>query len=193
MKLLDDSGYLLVLSTSARSQSTTAAPETSRPVSTMTDRANAPQVVVRPTVPHCCFYCKWCGSPILMPHESIGSPFGNPSVRRIQVRTIAAACETCNHIDCYSLFRACRGYDTRHKMVNVPSNGNTELLSWLQCDEPTCTFKVPLFVTLQGSLSEVEVNILTKCWLWEQITCVSGHPIRPAASASPRVAFAAAS
>lgn len=193
MKLFDDSGYLLVLSTPTGSQSKTRADETRTPISTTADHANAPQIVVRPAVPHCCFYCKWCGSPILLPHDRMGSPFGNPSIRRIEVRTIAAVCDTCLHVDCYSMFRACRGYDTRHKMVNVPMTGNTELLGWLQCDEPTCIFKVPLFVTLQGSLSEDELKILTKCWLWEQVTCVTGHPIRHAASTSQRVAFAAAS
>jgi hypothetical protein len=193
MKLLDDSGYLLVLPTSDSSQNKTSAVEMRTPISTMADRANIPQVVARPTVSHCCFYCKWCGSPILLPHDRIGSPFGNPSVRRIEVRSIAAVCDACNHVDCYSMFRACRGYDTRHKMVNVPLTGNTELLGWLQCEEPTCTFKVPLFVTLQGSLSEEEVKMLTKCWFWEQVTCVSGHPIQPAASTSQDIAFAAAS
>ena len=72
------------------------------------------------SVPHCCFYCTWCGQPIFLPNDRIGSPFGNPDARKIDVRSIATVCHNCKHIGNYSMFRSCRGFDTRHKVMHSP-------------------------------------------------------------------------
>ena len=128
------------------------------------------------SVPHCCFYCQWCGEPILLPNDRIGAPFGNPNARKIEVRSIATVCLNCKHIGNYSMFRGCRGFDTRHKVVHAPNEGKTSLLNWLPCDERTCTAKVPLFVKFDGEAAEKPEEAAG--WFWEGMTCALGHRIR---------------
>jgi hypothetical protein len=134
-------------------------------------------VIQTPTcsVPHCCFYCAWCGHPVLLPNDRIGSPFGNPDARKIDVRSIATVCLHCKHIGNYSMFRSCRGYDTRHKITHSPNRGTTALLNWLQCVESTCTARVPLFVNIEDGAGPEEFQ--TAEWLWDELTCALGHRI----------------
>jgi hypothetical protein len=141
--------------------------------------------VVRPkpetncSVPHCCFYCAWCGQPILLPHDRIGSPFGNPDARKIDVRSVATVCQNCKHIGNYSMFRSCRGFDTRHKIMHTPNTGETALLYWLQCVEKTCPARVPLFVKLERDAPTAPAGPAE--WLWDDLTCAAGHRIKPVA------------
>ncbi|HEY2470071.1 MAG TPA: hypothetical protein VGI45_19880 [Terracidiphilus sp.] len=128
-------------------------------------------------LPHCCFYCSWCGEPILLPHDRIGTPFGNPDARKIDVRSVATVCHKCRHIGNYTMFRGCRGFDTRHKIVHALGNGTTTLLNWLQCDEKTCTARVPLFVRLEQDPVEGDTEVTE--WLWDELTCAYGHRIKP--------------
>lgn len=129
------------------------------------------------SVPHCCFVCAWCGEPILLPNDHIGSPFGNPNARKINVRAIATVCHGCKHISTYSMFRMCRGFDTRHKIVHSPRQGETALLTWLQCAESTCPERLPLFARLNGNDEQCETRVAE--WLWDELTCASGHRITP--------------
>jgi hypothetical protein len=172
MKLLrDESGYVLVL---RRPQilfgGKAAEEEVSAPAQAIPVMETA-----RCAVPHCCFYCTWCGNAILLPHDRIGSPFGNPDARKIDVRSIATVCHACRHIGNYSMFRACRGFDTRHKIMHSPNQGETALLTWLQCVESTCTARVPFFARLDDDSSAAQAAV----WLWDELTCASGHRIRP--------------
>src|ERR1700750_230300 len=174
MKLLrDESGYVLVLrglevlpggKTAEREETSPA------PVQAVNAAAN-----ISCSVPHCCFYCAWCGQPILLPHDRIGSPFGNPDARKIDVRSIATVCGNCKHIGNYSMFRSCRGFDTRHKIMHAPNTGETALLHWLQCAEKTCPAWVPLFVRLDRDRPMAEGDAAE--WLWDELTCAAGHRI----------------
>lgn len=128
-------------------------------------------------VPHCSFVCGWCDAPILLPNDRIGSPFGNPDARKIDVRSIATVCFHCKHIGNYSMFRGCCGFDTRHKIMHAPNNGTTALLNWLQCVESTCTARVPLFVKLDRETAENPAAAAE--WLWDGLTCALGHRIKP--------------
>ena len=130
-------------------------------------------------LPHCCFYCSWCGEPILLPHDRMGSPFGAAAARKIDVRSIATVCAKCKHIGNYTMFRGSKGFDTRHKIMLARSNGSTVLLNWLQCEEKTCPARVPLFVRLDHE-SEEQASQPAE-WLWDELTCVSGHRIKPIA------------
>jgi hypothetical protein len=169
--LRDESGYVLVLrdwqvleggKTALKEEATPA------PIQSASSTLNSGCCV-----PHCCFYCTWCGQPILLPNDRIGSPFGNPDARKIDVRSIATVCRNCKHIGNYSMFHSCRGFDTRHKIVHAPKSGETALLYWLQCVERTCPARVPLFVKLEGDAPEAEAE----GWLWDDLTCSSGHCI----------------
>jgi hypothetical protein len=171
---LDESGYVLVLRRprvllggEAAEKELAQAP----PVKTVGDVIEAPSCAV----PHCCFYCAWCGHPILLPNDRIGSPFSNPDARKIDARSIATVCHNCKHIGSYSMFRSCRGFDTRHKIVHTPHSGNTVLLNWLHCVETTCTARVPFFVNLEVGATPEEIQ--TEGWLWDELTCASGHRI----------------
>jgi hypothetical protein len=126
-------------------------------------------------VPHCCFYCAWCGEPILLPNDRIGSPFGFPDARKIEVRCVATVCFACKHIGNYSMFHACRGFDTRHKIVHAQMSGETVLLNWLHCEELTCMERVPLFVKIDRNNPPGEREAAE--WLWDEVTCGSGHRI----------------
>jgi hypothetical protein len=176
MKLLrDESGYVLVLG---------------RPHLALVGKVDEAVKEVQPApkalpqiqktscaTPHCCFYCSWCGEPILLPHDKIGTPFGNPDARKIDVRSIATVCNHCKHIGNYTMFRGPRGFDTRHKIVHVLGSGTTLLLNWLQCSEKTCTARVPLFVRLEQDPAEGDVEVAE--WLWDELTCALGHRIKP--------------
>jgi hypothetical protein len=172
--LRDESGYALVLGrprlilvgkATEEAEETQPLPKAAQPVKSATC-----------AVPHCCFVCEWCGVPILLPNDRIGSPFGNPDVRKIDVRSIATVCLNCKHIGNYSMFRGCHGYDTRHKIVHTPSSGTTALLNWLHCVESTCTARVPLFAKLDSD--EAENPAVAAQWLWDGLTCASGHRIK---------------
>ncbi len=176
MKILrDESGYVLVLRGlqvlpgGKAAAATKAAPA---PAAETEGAAGTTTCVV----PHCCFYCAWCGHPILLPNDRIGSPFGNPDARKIEVRSIATVCPTCKHIGNYSMFRSCRGFDTRHKIVHASSSGETELLYWLQCVEATCPLRIPLFAKLEDGVPLGEAEAAE--WLWDDLTCASGHCIQ---------------
>lgn len=176
MKILrDESGYVLVLrgpnfAVAGRAEEKAQElPIPARPV---------PQVQhATCALPHCCFYCSWCGEPILLPHDRIGTPFGNPDARKIDVRSIATVCHHCKHIGTYTMFRGLRGFDTRHKITLALGSGTTLLLNWLQCEEKTCTARVPLFVRLEQDPQEEDPQVAE--WLWDELTCALGHRIKP--------------
>lgn len=170
--LLDESGYVLVL---RRPYLVGVGKEAAVKTN------GAPRVVQFPAqavaicaVPHCSFVCAWCGGSILLPNDRIGSPFGNPEARKIDVRSIATVCHSCRHLSNYTMFRGGRGFDTRHKLVHAPNDGRTALLNWLRCNEKTCTARVPLFVRF----TEPEQEMPAPSWRWDNLTCALGHPIQ---------------
>lgn len=173
--LFDESGYVLVLrKPQVFLGSVTAEKELNQelPVQTVGAVSEKPSCAV----PHCCFYCTWCGHPVLLPNDRIGSPFSNPDARKLDARSIATVCHNCKHIGNYSMFRSCRGFDTRHKIMHTPHSGNTVLLTWLHCVESTCTARVPFFVNLEAAAAPEEMH--TAEWLWDELTCASGHRIK---------------
>jgi len=176
MRLLrDESGYVLVL---RRPQILFGGKAAEKEVSTPAPAPAIPAVeTARCAVPHCCFYCAWCGHPILLPNDRIGSPFGSPDARKIDVRSVATVCHECRHIGNYSMFRACRGFDTRHKIMHSTNHGQTVLLTWLQCVESTCTARVPFFAWIDDDPSAEQPQAAE--WLWDELTCASGHRINP--------------
>ena len=46
-----------------------------------TETPHRSSVSIETEIPHCCFYCSWCASPIVLPHESLGLHFGGPLIR----------------------------------------------------------------------------------------------------------------
>ena len=174
MKLLrDESGYVLIL---RNPQLVLGGQVAEKEVSAPLPAHAAPVAeAARCAVPHCCFYCAWCGHPILLPNDRIGSPFGNPDARKIEVRSIATVCHACKHIGNYSMFRSCKGFDTRHKIMHSPAEGETVLLHWLQCVEKSCPARVPFFARIEADTPVGEAGQ----WLWDEVTCASGHYIQP--------------
>ena len=177
MKFLrDNSGHVLILRSPFSMWSRTATAE-----KTPVTPAPRPAVVATPAgsavTSHCCFMCQSCASPILLPHDQMGLPFANPSVRRIEVRTVAAVCGSCRHIANYSLFRGCPGFDTRHKLMPAPTAGTTLLVEWLQCDASGCPYKVPLFANFDSDLFHQDGVTLTANWVWQNLKCIAGHRI----------------
>ena len=169
----DESGYVLVLrkpQVILDDRSSTA--EDSQPIPKPVPAIRTGSI----SVPHCCFYCSWCGQAILLPNDRIGSPFGHPGARKIDVRSIATVCHTCKHIGNYTMFRSCRGFDTRHRVIHAQITGEAALLNWLHCDEPTCTARVPLFVAIDRERPLGEADATE--WLWDGMTCALGHRIR---------------
>lgn len=176
MKILrDESGYVLVL---RRPQVILGGKTAEKEQESNSKTQEAPKTQTAScAVAHCCFFCTWCGKPIFLPNDRIGAPFGNPEARKIDVRSIATVCSACKHIGNYSMFRSCEGYDTRHKIVLALNGGTTLLLNWLQCTEKTCTARVPLFVRFDEDPAAGETE--TAEWLWNDLTCASGHAIKP--------------
>jgi hypothetical protein len=167
--LLDEGGYVLVLRKPYAVVGTREIERDTEPASLV----ELPSATC--SVPHCCFTCSWCEEPILLPNDRIGSPFANPNARKIDVRSIATVCHACRHVGNYSMFRACKGFDTRHKVMHAPKGGRTSLLQWLQCVEDTCAAKVPLFVRFNEDGSAEEA---AGAWIWDGLTCASGHRIK---------------
>lgn len=174
--LRDENGYVLVL----RKPGFIPSDETAEAKSVIPQpaRITPAEPAIRCSVPHCCFYCSWCGRELLLQHDRMGSPFGFPDARKIDIRSIAIPCPTCNHVGGYSMFRGCRGFDTRHKIVQAQMSADPVLLTWLHCAEKTCTARVPLFVNATPERPLEGMN--AGDWLWDDLTCASGHRIRPA-------------
>jgi hypothetical protein len=141
MKILrKESGHVLLLPSpwSVRIKSTS----NERSVSVI-DRAepiDASKAAVHPETQHCRFYCRWCESPITLPHDSMGTPFGAPYTRKIEIRAIGTVYGSCNHVGEFSLFRGSYGYDTRNNLISAVPHGKTILLDWLRCAESPCSF-----------------------------------------------------
>lgn len=181
MKLLrDESGYVLVL----RRPRFMVAGEAAAPAEKQDKHVPAALPATRPvaaacSMPHYCFYCIWCGNPIMLPTDRIGSPFGNPDARKIEAQTIATVCLHCHHIANYSMFRGCRGYDTRHRIMHSQVSGETVLLNWLRCVEPLCQSRLPIFATKDPE-NGIEENDAA-AWTWDDLTCSLGHTVKPIA------------
>ena len=174
--LRDESGYVLVLRR-PRLMVVGGTEEKEETAAQQIKLVPRPQVATAAcSVPHCCFQCSWCGQQILLPNDKIGSPFGNPDARKIEAQTIATVCLGCGHIANYSMFRNCRGYDTRHRIMHAQRTDETVLLNWLRCDEPLCVTRVPLFAQInpENPLNEIEAS----GWIWDGLTCALNHPIQ---------------
>jgi hypothetical protein len=130
---------------------------------------------------HCCFHCTWCEAIISLPHDRLGLVFGGPAIRRYSARSIATVCGACHHVGGYSLFRGCAGFDTRHKLSPAPVAGITRLVDLLRCEEATCAFALPLFVTSERALTSEAAQELAKGWAWEGLKCATGHHVHPPA------------
>ena len=113
-----------------------------------------------------------------LPHDKMGMAFAGPFLRKIETRSIGAVCGACAHVAGFSLFRGCYGFDTRNKLVDVAPNGKTALVDWLQCEEPTCTFQLPLFVTTENELTGERAKELAASWDWSELQCIAGHKIK---------------
>jgi len=133
---------------------------------------------VRAATQHCRFICKWCESPILLPHDKLGLPFASPFLRKVEARAIATVCSACNHVGGFSLFRGTPGYDTRNNLVMTQPVGQTILLDWLQCEEPTCSFALPLFISTEEELTGERAKDLAASWLWGELSCASTHRVK---------------
>ena len=182
MKMMrGESGDLLLLPWPWSARVKSASNEQSAPQIDRAEPVRVPLAAAPPETQHCRFYCRWCESPIALPHDSIGSPFGTPYTRKIEVRAIGTVCESCNHVGGFSLFHGCYGYDTRNNLFSARPNGKTILLDWLRCTENTCSFPLPLFVVLNEELTAENVKEVAKGWLWDDLTCASGHCILPRA------------
>lgn len=173
--LRDENGYVLVLGRPHLAVMGAA----EKKVEEIRPHVHASATAAQPScaLPHCCFYCVWCGEPILLPHDRMGSPFGNPNARKIDVRSIASVCSNCKHIGTYTMFHGCRGFDTRHKIVVALSSGTTSLLTWLKCTEKTCSARVPFFAKFD--LDSADQGTDGTEWLWDELTCAYGHRIKP--------------
>ncbi len=150
-----------------------------QPVPVVTAPPDQSAAPIEIEIPHCCFYCSWCAAQILLPHDGLGFAFGGPMIRKIEARSIGTICGGCGHVGTYSLFRGCQGYDTRHKFVPSPLMGRTVLLDWLPCQEETCVFKLPFFLTYDEDLTEENLKEWAPKWLWNDLTCSVGHTIEP--------------
>jgi len=138
----------------------------------------APPAPIETEIPHCCFECSHCNSLILLPHDGLGYAFGGPAIRKIETRAIGTACPACGHVGVYSLFRGCPGYTTRHKFAPAPAAGRTMLLDWLPCEEETCVFPLPFFVTFDDAITEETVRRFAEKWVWNDLVCQAGHTIQ---------------
>src|SRR5258708_5369289 len=136
--LSDESGQVLILSQPFGMRAKSISPAHSSPAIQKAEAANPLVAAVRAEAQHCRFYCRWCESTIMLPHDKLGNPFASPYLRKIEVPPIATVCSSCNHVAGFSLFRGCYGYDTRYGLVSAQLAGNTVLVDWLRCNEKTC-------------------------------------------------------
>lgn len=175
--LRDERGELLIL-TPRDAGSPTGVPGSIPTVPAKADSQPPAQQPRRPDVQHCRFFCQWCGSVLLLRHDLMGMPFGVPFLRKIEVRSIASVCNSCNHVSNFSLFRGSPGYDTRHGLVPTEPRGDLVLIDWLKCKEETCTFPLPLFLQPRQPVSLANVQGAALQWHWNELTCQAGHRIQ---------------
>ncbi|HWT66950.1 MAG TPA: hypothetical protein VN151_12620 [Terracidiphilus sp.] len=174
--LRDERGELLIL-TPRDSVSPTGVPRSvpAAPAKAAS-QPSAPQPR-RPDTQHCRFFCQWCGATILLQHDRIGMPFGAPYLRKIEVRSIGAVCNACNHVSNFSLFRGSPGYDTRNGLVPAEPREDVVLIDWLKCKEETCSYPLPLFLQPRQLVSLATIQEIALQWHWKELTCQMGHRI----------------
>lgn len=140
--------------------------------------ATPQRLAARRPIQHCKLYCRWCNTAILLPHERLGMTFAQPALRKLEARTIASVCSHCGHVSTLSMFRGLPGFDTRNTLVTAEPDGDTVLVDWLKCDEPTCSFALPLFVRTDEWLTGDRAKELASKWDWHELTCAAGHKVQ---------------
>jgi hypothetical protein len=170
--LREESGQLLILS-----QPSAGVAGSPMRVPAKEARVTPVPQVRRAATQHCRFFCRWCGSLVLLAHDRIGLPFGAPNLRKIESRTVAAVCGSCNHVNNFSLFRGGLGFDTRHGLVQADTRVEPVLIDWLQCQEANCEFPLPLFLLPPEPLSVEVVRDLAMTWHWNELACPAGHRV----------------
>lgn len=174
--LRDEKSEVLIL-TPRDAASPTGVPGPAPTVPAKANRESLPPQPRRPAVQHCRFFCRWCGSVLLLQHDRIGMPFGAPYLRKIEVRSIAAVCNSCSHVSNFSLFRGSPGFDTRHGLVPAEPRGEVILIDWLKCKEDTCAFPLPLFLQPRQPISLATIQEQALQWHWNELACPAGNRI----------------
>ena len=124
-------------------------------------------------------YCPACGEHIRLPLESLGHMFGNPGLRTIDASFLVFPCPFCKNVEAYSL-----NDDSPYKrpgytvMLLIPPEAPILNLGWLECEEPSCQARVPLFVEWSETTNEAERIADTETWKWDRLLCPEGHVIR---------------
>lgn len=181
MKFLrDESGQMLILTQPNAASPTVVPGSQTRPQTTVPAKAARERSVTqarRAITQHGRFFCRWCGSLILLTHDRIGMPFGAPYLRKIESRSVGAVCTSCNHVGNFSMFRGCPGFDTRHSLVPAEPRVEPVLIDWLKCQEESCDQRLPLFLLPPEPLSAEVVRELALTWHWNELTCAVGHRI----------------
>jgi hypothetical protein len=140
-------------------------------------RGNGGRIITFVVIPHCLFHCKYCGLPMLLPHEKLGRPFADPAFRSIDSLSVAVACSHCRHVGMYSLLANSPDRGPRDSVVSLAQNADCEFLRWLGCEEKNCKILLPVFAQWSAATSAGERQADIKTWVWDGLHCLAGHSI----------------
>lgn len=130
------------------------------------------------TVPCLVACCPECGAQIRLPLKSLENAFDEPGLRTTDAPFLAFPCPICNSVEAYSI-NGGSPYKRRGDQVILSSPPEATMLhlGWLECEEPTCKFRIPLFAQWSDSTTQDERLVDIRIWKWDHLLCPQGHAI----------------
>src|SRR5271165_1174953 len=125
---------------------------------------------------HYMLSCLDCGIAIPLPFEMLAQAASLQLAPTRDIEPVAVVCARCNRV---------RNYDLAQKsqnppwgpMVLLPQTSDWEYVGWLECDEPSCKARLPLFASRSRHISAEDWRKSTLAWMWDDLKCAGGHTI----------------
>ena len=129
------------------------------------------------------FLCKnpECSALMMLPVDRLLQLIVDPTDPSKDSSVIAVLCHRCSQIKTYSVLLDSSDRAGEDRLVRPDHSEGMNLLTWLKCEEESCTDRVPLIETwsnattleLQGKIREANAQKIE----WTHMTCPNGHPI----------------
>lgn len=125
--------------------------------------------------PHFVLNCYECGSTVLVPLEGLRQASGSQPCPP-DVEPAAVVCDRCKHVRNYNLKNQ-NPKPSSGVIVSLPEASDWEYLGLLECPEPSCRARLPLFARVSKPVPLEELERDAKAWVWHSLVCPAGHTI----------------
>src|SRR5579864_4600596 len=102
-------------------------------------------------------HCAACGSPMLLPSDTLQQPFSYPETQPNNSLCVGIVCHQCKSAERYFLHQKHPQHNPKDQAWAMDSRiEDTVLVSILACDVEACSFRQPLFAQWSPPTTEEE-------------------------------------